>query len=121
MFRVTKNQVMEGKERLLTLLEANDPHTTLAVFDTFPFYPDDVARLVHIINNNTQMLVLKLWDCRLQPGDRSAIATAILNNNSLLHVSMEVYADDTPALKNLIAEAQQHIQANNDKSTMSLT
>lgn len=115
------NKNMQGKESLFKLLEANDKKTTVAVFDTYPIYEEEIPRLVNIINTNTHLKALKLLDCRLSAEGTTTIATAVLNNKTLEEVKIENFADDNQTLKDLLtvtmlSHLQQNITANNTPS-----
>lgn len=106
------HQEMQGKEDLFKLLEANDQHTTVAVFDTYPIYKKEVIRLVNIINTNSYLKALKLLDCRLQADDVQILAEAILKNESLIEVKIELFADDSDSLKELMKHVETHLKQN---------
>lgn len=110
MFR--KNESMQGKERLLKELEANNPATTHATFDTYPMFSEDVRRLLDIIRTNTHMLTLGLLDCRITREEARALAEAILKNNTLQEVKLEAFMDDSLELQTLLSEVGEHLKKN---------
>ncbi|CAM4411513.1 MAG: hypothetical protein LEGION0403_FIIPPAGN_02690 [Legionella sp.] len=110
MFR--KNESMQGKERLLKELEANNPTTIHATFDTYPMFSEDVDRLLDIIRNNTHMVTLGLLDCRITREEAKALAEVILKNNTLQEVKLEAFMDDSLELQTLLSEVRAHLEIN---------
>lgn len=107
-----RNEGMQGKEQLLKRLESNHPQTTIAVFDLFPMYPDDISRLIEIIKSNTNMLELSLLNCNLTATDTKLIAEALLENNTLELVNIEKCMDDLPEIKQLLDKVVSHLETN---------
>lgn len=112
MFQRDRNEDIQGKMLLLRALEANDSSTIYATFDTYPIYADDVNRLINIIKNNTYMIALKLLGCNLTREETKKLAEAILENNTLQEVKIEVFKDDTPELQTLMREVNDHLEKN---------
>jgi hypothetical protein len=108
----SKSEEMQGKLKLLKALEANDSSTIYATFDTYPFYQNDVDRLVKIIKTNTHMLALKLLGCNLTKEQTKEVAMAILLNNTLREVKIEGYKDDPAELKSLLTQVKSHVEEN---------
>lgn len=111
-----KQSLIYDKENLLQRLEANDPHVTIAVFDTYPLVHADVVRLVNILNSNPHLLSLKVLDCRLRADDVKAIFNAILNNTTIREFKVEIFEDDD-SLKSLMDIVKSHLQNNHISRT----
>jgi hypothetical protein len=107
---------MLGKENLLTLLEANNKEATIADFDSYPMYPEDIQRLAKIIKMNTQVEVLRLYDCSLQPEDIPFLADAMQKNNTIQKIFIELFDWYSDENKKLIHEMLERAEQNHKKN-----
>jgi len=105
---------MLGKELLLQKLEQNEA-CTIAIFDSFPFYPIDIQRLLLILEQHPTLQVLSLIDCQLDIKNTLVIAKKIQKNPTLLQVNIETFNRDNPELIAAIGEMHKHLENNRSK------
>jgi hypothetical protein len=98
------------------LLEANNKEATIADFDSYPMYPEDIQRLAKIIKMNTQVEVLRLYDCSLQPEDIPFLADAMQKNNTIQKIFIELFDWYSDENKKLIHEMLERAEQNHKKN-----
>ena len=114
MFSNKPSSYMQGKERLLAQLEANDTKVKQANFDTYPMFPKDILRLAAIIKTNNYLEEISLMDCRLQTKDIPPLAEAMESNRTITAIYIEKFKDDSKEILDLIEKM--HIYAERNKS-----
>lgn len=104
-----------GKEWLLIAIQNNDPQTRTANFESYSLSSADVARLSHGLLTNTHLKSLNLLNHFFILADITSLSDAILQNQTLQFLSIEMPTDDSNEIKNTITQIQAHIHQNSTR------
>lgn len=113
----SRNEKLQGKEYQLLRLEANNPRQTTATFDTFPMFDEDIKRLILIIQKNTHLTQLSLFDSRIPRELMEPLVNAVLDNEHLISFNFDRFQDYPPNIQELFEKMDAHLK--NNQSSLS--